>query len=123
MTTPTSTPQAKTALAMLRETHQDTRADQGLLHPGGTVEVDNFMLKIRGEVDLERFRLAREQLEDPEFWANDAMWQAITASLPNYRLRKFQPRMPWVEREVVADDLLDVGGALRWMADTPKPGL
>ncbi|MBK8265353.1 MAG: hypothetical protein IPK80_28990 [Nannocystis sp.] len=86
-------PPAKTALATLREAHQDTRVDAALLRPGGVVEVvedgllwwtfaggrinatcsyaleaispgwkiipDNFMLKIRGEVDLARFRLAR----------------------------------------------------------------
>ena len=151
-------PHAKTALAAIRDTHQDTRANEGLLRPGGVVEVvedellwwtfaggrinatlryaleaispgwkiipDNFLLKIRGDVDRDRLRLAREQLEDPEFWANDSMWQSIAASLPNYRLSKFQPLMPpWVEREVVADYLLDVGGAWRWLTGAPKPGL
>lgn len=78
----------------------------------------------RDQLDLDGFRKARAQLEDREFWANDAMWQAISASLPNYRLSKFQPLMPpWVEREVVADYLLDVGGAWRWITGTPKPGL
>ena len=149
---------AKSALAMIRDTHQETRANAGLLRPGGVVEVvedelrwwtfaggrinatlryaleaispgwkiipDNFVLKIRGEVDRDRFRIARQQLEDPEFWANDTMWQRIAASLPNYRLSKFQPLMPpWVEREVVADYLLDVGGAWRWLTGTPKAGL
>ncbi len=34
------------------------------------------------------------------------------ASLPNYRLNKFQPLMPdWVQREVVAGYLLDVARA------------
>jgi len=149
---------ARSALTMIRGTHQDTRANAGLLRPGGVVEMvegellwwtfaggrinatlryaleaicpgwkiipDNFLLKIRGEVDPEGLRKATAQLADPEFWADDTMWQAIAASLPNYRLSKFQPLMPpWVEREVVADYLLDVGGAWRWLTGAAKPGL
>ena len=41
----------------------------------------------------------------------------VAAALPNYRLSKFQPLMPpWVEREVIAGYLLDVGGAWRWLS-------
>jgi len=52
------------------------------------------------------------------------MWQNIAGSLPNYRLSKFQPLMPpWIEREMVADYLLDVGGAWRWITGTARPDL
>ena len=85
--------------------------------PGWKVIPDNYLIKIRGDVDLVRFREAREQLEDPEFWSDDELWRRVGASLPNYRLSKFQPLMPpWVEREVVADYLLDVDGAWRWVS-------
>jgi ATP-dependent Lhr-like helicase len=94
------------------------------ISPGWKIIPDNFVLRIRGEQELARAREAIAQLEDPEFWANDAMWQNIAGSLPNYRLSKFQPLMPpWVEREMVADYLLDVGGAWRWMTGTSRPEL
>ncbi len=85
--------------------------------PGWKVIPDNYLIKIRGDLDHERFRAAREQLEDPEFWADEGLWERIGASLPNYRLSKFQPLMPpWIEREVVADYLLDVDGAWRFVS-------
>lgn len=149
---------ARTALQVVREQYQSVRERDGLLRPGGTIEVtadelrwwtfaggrinatlryaleaispgwkivpDNFALRIRGEVELDRLRAAKEQLADPEFWANDAIWQNIAASLPNYRLSKFQPLMPpWVEREMVAEYLLDVGGAWRWLTGAAMLGL
>jgi ATP-dependent Lhr-like helicase len=94
------------------------------ISPGWKIVPDNFTLRLRGEVDLDRFRDARQQLEDPEFWADDAMWRNIGESLPNYRLSKFQALMPpWIEREMVADYLLDVGGAWRWITGTARPDL
>lgn len=94
------------------------------ISPGWKIVPDNFVLRIRGEVEVGRFRAAREQLEDPEFWGDDGMWQNIAASLPNYRLSKFQPLMPpWIEREMIADYLLDVGGAWRWLTGDDAPGL
>lgn len=85
--------------------------------PKWKVIPDNYMIKIRGELDGEHLREAQETMQDPEFWANQTMWQRIGASLPNYRLSKFQPLMPpWVEREMVADYLLDVDGAWRWVS-------
>jgi ATP-dependent Lhr-like helicase len=85
--------------------------------PGWKVVPDNHVIKIRGDVDHVSFEAALEQLRDPEFWEDDALWQRVAASLPNYRLSKFQPLMPaWVEREIVAEFLLDVGGAWRWVS-------
>ncbi|MGY1900766.1 DEAD/DEAH box helicase [Nocardia gipuzkoensis] len=79
---------------------------------------DNFLIKVRGEdLDRQRFRDALAKLAEPEFWEDDRLWAEIAESLPSYRLSKFQPLMPpWVEREVVASHLLDVGGAWQWLS-------
>ena len=79
---------------------------------------DNFLIKVRGEdIDERRFREALAKLAEPEFWENQRLWADVAESLPSYRLSKFQPLMPpWVEREVVAGYLLDVGGAWRWLS-------
>ncbi|XHM63358.1 ribonuclease D [Streptomyces nigra] len=79
---------------------------------------DNFLIKVRGEgIDRNRFRDALTKLAEPEFWENDRLWAEVAESLPSYRLSKFQPLMPpWVEREVIANYLLDVGGAWRWLS-------
>jgi len=62
------------------------------------------------------FEGARKALREPPFWQDEARWQGVLASLPGYRLSKFQPLMPpWVEREVVGRYLLDVEGAQRWL--------
>ncbi len=50
---------------------------------------------------------------------DDKLWQEVAASLPSYRLSKFQPLMPpWVEREMVASHLLDLEGAWRFLGGT-----
>ncbi|MCZ7420574.1 DEAD/DEAH box helicase [Verrucosispora sp. WMMA2121] len=79
---------------------------------------DNFLIKVRGEnLDVLTFRDAIAGLAEPEFWENDRLWGDVAESLPNYRLSKFQPLMPpWVEREVIASYLLDVGGAWQWLS-------
>lgn len=79
---------------------------------------DNFVLRVRGEhVQEQHFREALKRISDVAFWENDKLWSDIAASLPSYRLSKFQPLMPpWVEREVVASYLLDVAGAGAWLA-------
>ena len=85
---------------------------------GWKVIPDNFLIKVRGdELDISRFREVLSRLREIEFWEDDALWAGVAASLPNYRLSKFQPLMPpWVEREVVASYLLDVAGAWRWLS-------
>jgi ATP-dependent Lhr-like helicase len=76
---------------------------------------DNFLVKISGNLKTDQFHDAVRRLADLDFWENDEMWRGVAASLPNYRLSKFQPLVPpWVEREMLADYLLDVGGACRW---------
>lgn len=85
---------------------------------GWQVIPDNYVIKVRGDdVDEARFETARALLEQPDFWSDDSLWTGVAASLPNYRLSKFQPLMPdWVQREVVSRFLLDVEGAREWMA-------
>ena len=80
---------------------------------------DNFLIKVRGE-HLDHRALpgsARAARANPSSGRTNASGPTSPTSLPNYRLSKFQPLMPpWVEREVVAGYLLDVGGAWRWLS-------
>lgn len=78
---------------------------------------DNFRIKIQGEgLDERRFLDALAKIKDPALWDNPKLWAEVAESLPNFRLSKFQPLMPpWVEREVMANTLLDVDGAKRWL--------
>jgi len=79
---------------------------------------DNFSISVRGEnVGVLRLKTAIASLTDPEFWENEQLWRRVAASLPSYRLSKFQPLMPpWIEREILAHYLLDLAGAWRWLA-------
>jgi ATP-dependent Lhr-like helicase len=79
---------------------------------------DNYMIKVRGDgLSRVRFGELLDELRDIEVWENDRLWRDVAGSLPNYRLSKFQPVMPpWVEREVVANYLLDVAGAWDWVS-------
>jgi ATP-dependent Lhr-like helicase len=83
---------------------------------------DNYVLRIRGAgVDQHRFWQALDRLADPEFWEDERLWQQVGASLPTYRLSKFQPLLPpWVVREMVAAYLLDVDGAWIWLRDAAR---
>lgn len=82
------------------------------------VVADNFAVRVRGEgVDGRVFREALAKLGEVELWEDERLWAEVAEGLPNYRLSKFQALMPpWVEREVVASYLLDVGGAWRWLS-------
>ncbi len=79
---------------------------------------DNYLVKVRSDdLDERRFQEAVAALSEVEFWENDALWDEVGQSLPNYRLSKFQPLMPpWVEREMLGEYLLDVAGAWAWLA-------
>lgn len=84
---------------------------------------DNFLVKIRGNWKTDQFHDAVRRLADVDFWEDDEMWRGVAASLPNYRLSKFQLLVPpWVEREMLADYLLDVAGAWRWVAGAEEAG-
>ena len=85
--------------------------------PDWRIVTDNFLIRIKGD-DLTQkdFDVAREKLHSPGFWENEDLWTAVSTSLPSYRLSKFQPLMPeWVEREIVANYLLDVSGTKGWL--------
>ena len=86
--------------------------------PGWSIIPDNYSITVRGDtLNMERFLAARRQFAGHEFWGNAEFWQGVAASLPSYRLSKFQPLMPpWVEQEVLAAYLLDVPGARRWLS-------
>ncbi len=87
------------------------------LEPTWTVIPDNYVIKVRGASDSGAWLAETiDRLSRDDFWTNDALWSTIHASLPNYRLTKFQPLMPdWVERETVAKHLLDVKGTMAWL--------
>ncbi len=87
------------------------------VEPNWKATPDNFLIKVRGgDVTPKRFHVVLARLRDPSFWQDEGFWASVAASLPGYRLSKFQPLMPdWVEREVVAEYLLDLAGASEWV--------
>lgn len=88
------------------------------IEPTWSVVPDNYAVKIRGASDCGAWLAETiDRLTQDDFWSDDALWTTIHASLPNYRLTKFQPLMPdWVERETLAKHLLDIEGTKSWLA-------
>lgn len=84
---------------------------------GWQVIPDNFRVRVRGlTVDEPALRRAIHRLQEPVFWEDEGVWDAVAASLPSYRLTKFQPLLPaWVEREVLGEYLLDIGATGEWL--------
>ncbi|MCK6516851.1 DEAD/DEAH box helicase [Myxococcota bacterium] len=81
---------------------------------GGAWEVvaDNLRLVVRGCPSIERLQELLHRLSEPELWSDEALWDEVAQSLPAYRLSKFQVLMPpWVERELLAAQLLDLDRA------------
>jgi ATP-dependent helicase Lhr and Lhr-like helicase len=87
------------------------------IRPQWTITPDNFMLRIRGpDLNVPTFRATLDRLQEPDLWEDNDRWSTIAASLPSYRLSKFQPLMPlWVEQEVIARYLLDTAGTWQWL--------
>ncbi len=88
-------------------------------HPDWKVIPDNFVIKVRGD-DLSRvaYDEALVGLRDLELWEDEQLWAEVMEGLPNYRLSKFQGLMPaWVQREMLADYLLDIPTTWRWLSD------
>lgn len=81
------------------------------------ITTDNLSLRVRGDaIDGRAFIQVLEDLGREAFWKDKTFWEGIAASLPSYRLSKFQSLTPpWVEREVLAVYLLDIDGARRWL--------
>ena len=73
------------------------------------IVTDNYLVRVEdAHLDLGAWRAARARLRDPEFWSDDATWDAIRERLPAYRLSKFQAAMPdAIQREVLSSYLLD----------------
>ena len=71
---------------------------------------DNLCVKIRDDrARGPALDEALAQLRTSKFWDDDALWNNIAGSLPNYRLSKFQDVLPAAaEREMIAAFLLDV---------------
>ena len=90
----------------------------GLEAAGGdwNITIDNLVVKAKGEgLTPERFQDAINRLASPEIWEDNKLWKDVAASLPNYRLSKFQDHMPdWLEREVVVAYLLSPKNARNW---------
>ena len=85
-------------------------------HPDWKIVPDNFLVSIRGDCRQDEFHDVVTGLRDLDFWEDESIWRDVAASLPNYRLSKFQPLVPpWVEREMLSTYLLDVGGTWRWL--------
>ncbi len=84
--------------------------------PQWRIVVDNFLVSIKSDCKQDEFHELVATLRDLEFWEDEAIWRDVAATLPNYRLSKFQPLVPpWIEREMVSAYLLDVAGTWRFL--------
>jgi len=76
------------------------------------VTTSNYRVEVEGEGIHDQFDDIRSRLRDDAFWEDDAVWNVVRRSLPEYRLSKFQDLLPeWAEREMLAEFLLDLEGA------------
>ncbi len=77
------------------------------------VTADNVMVRLRSESTAHGdFIAARRRLRDPAFWTDATFWSAAEATLPSWRLSKFQRALPEaMQQEMVARFLLDLEGA------------
>lgn len=87
------------------------------LQPEWKVVTDNLLVRASGEgLDGQSISEVLARLGTDALWNDDGFWQEVKQSLPGYRLSKFQPLMPpWIEREVLADYLLDIPGTRDWL--------
>lgn len=92
------------------------------LHPDWTITADNFVLCLRGpDLSEAHFDATLRRMREPTFWTDSSFWQTVTASLPAYRLTKFQPLMPaWIEQEIVANFLLELTETQRFLRDSVR---
>ncbi len=92
-------------------------AIEALGHPWKVI-ADNLLLRIRGEdLSWSEFNGEMQRLSGLEIWEDEDLWRKVAEGLPAYRLSKFQLLMPpWVEREVIASHLLDIGGTWQWLS-------
>ena len=80
---------------------------------GWKVVADNFQLRVEDKsLTHEKLTKAIASISNREFWQDTKIWQAIIASLPEYRLSKFQQALPAkFSQEMVGRYLLDSEGA------------
>lgn len=76
------------------------------------VVADNVHLRIEGKgTTLGRVREAIQRMSASGFWASTETRDALLASVPEYRLSKFQVALPsWAAAEMLGDYLLDFEG-------------
>lgn len=90
---------------------------------GWKIVADNFQLRIEGDgVTHETVAAAIATVEADAFWNDVPMWERIIASLPPYRLSKFQPALPpRFQQEMIGRYLLDLDGTRAFL--TGRPGV
>lgn len=91
------------------------RAVLGVLEPSWIIQADNFSVRIKGP-DFEALLDRVVELGHNALWQDDALREAVAASLPDYRLSKFQPFLPPdMQQEMRVSALLDFEGARDWL--------
>ncbi|MCP4444857.1 MAG: DEAD/DEAH box helicase [Myxococcales bacterium] len=88
---------------------------------GWKVVADNLHLRLEGEsVAPDPVQEIFDRMRTEAFWQDEDIWSRVYASLPEYRLSKFQPAMPEAcSREMVAGYLLDVPGTKAFVQGRP----
>ena len=84
---------------------------------GWKVIADNLHLRIEGDgLTHATVESAIHALAQPAFWTDLAVWERLIASLPPYRLSKFQDALPpRFQQEMIGRYLLDIQGAQRFL--------
>ena len=92
---------------------------------GWKIVADNFHLRIEGDgITHGTVERAILELTSPGFWTDLARWERIIASLPPYRLSKFQPALPArFQQEMVGRYLLDLEGTQRFLGVGREAGM
>jgi ATP-dependent Lhr-like helicase len=90
---------------------------------GWKVVADNFHLRVEGDgVSDSALRARIGELASPDFWRTPEVCRAILASVPEYRLSKFQAALPdSLAVEVVGAYLLDFVRTPAWLAAVVHP--
>jgi ATP-dependent Lhr-like helicase len=85
---------------------------------GWKAVADNFQIRIEGDgITHDSVRAAIAKMASPEFWKDAETRHAVLTRLPAYRLSKFQDCLPEkFALEVIESYLLDVAGAIAWLA-------
>lgn len=84
---------------------------------GWSSSSDNFRLRLDGTVTHGELRDALQQLAQAEFWENPETSDRLMASMPEYRLSKFQQVLPRpFAMEMVQNYLVDIETTRRFLA-------